>query len=175
MSLDTRSLAVRRTRPTDCHRVGRRLRPWDRIECSMNGLDGTDHMLELLWRAQETHDPVWSIVDRLDRAVGVGGVRTYHPRMGLVWLLGTPELEEDPRAFFALSRFQFDRVTRGFDRLDNVLPRDRHGARRWLTWLGFEFEPAIVHHSGLEVLPFRWVRPGVSAVVGPACVGGPAL
>lgn len=156
------AFTLRPARPGDAGAVGAALRTWDLIECAMNGAHPVDHLAAAIARGAVRGDPVWTVLAGA-APVAIGGVTAYARRMGYAWLLGTAALDAAPRALVALSRARFGVVTRGFDRLDNVIPADRTASKVWLSALGFEFGPAFVHVSGVSVLPFRWLRPGSAA------------
>lgn len=76
------------------------------------------------------------------------------PRVGYVWLLATDDVNEFKTAFLRLSRKWFDRVTRDYDIVGNVVDERNTRHIQWLEWVGVKFLRTHKHFGHLG-LPFR--------------------
>ena len=72
---------------------------------------------------------------------------------GTPWLLGTPEIQDHPRAFLSASRRWVQLKMRDFTILENFVDVRHTRAVRWLGWLGFTLEDPKPY--GLDNLPFH--------------------
>lgn len=61
-------------------------------------------------------------------------------RSGIVWLLGTDDIEHHAKIFCALCRKELDAMMERADRVENFVWRENKVSIRWLKWLGFEFK-----------------------------------
>lgn len=76
---------------------------------------------------------------------------------GLVWLIGTDDIEAHTRAFLMASRAEVALLLEAYSRLFNLIDADNTVSIRWLKWLGFSFFPAIPL-NGWPFLPFEVKR-----------------
>lgn len=77
---------------------------------------------------------------------------------GAPWLLATDAIDaiEVRRAFIRHGREELRRLTEGFHHLWNIVHRDNGVARRWLRFMGFEFQdPQEYRMSGEPFVRFE--------------------
>lgn len=146
---------VRTPQVTDVPAIVSAMRPWDLVECAMHAVSPEDYLLSEVLHGYNT----LTLVDGDGAPVAIGGVTPYAFRQGRIWMLGTEAIEAQPRAFQCAARRYVHLALSGFDRLDNFVPAQRRGIIKWLVGLGFSIGEPYRHVSGLEVVPFSWVRP----------------
>lgn len=82
-----------------------------------------------------------------------------NPRVGVPWLLGSPELGHDPRWLVKTGREWVAKWVKQFDVLYNECFASNAPSIRWLKALGFQFAVnPTVHEDGTEWVSF--VHPG---------------
>jgi len=139
-------LSFRPSSPTDALRVASRARPIDRRE--WEGLDNDDLPLaDKLWTGIRDARACWTALEE-DRPVAVWGV-TPHPqqaRVGVVWMICTPELLKYRRLILLYGRRYTKKMAALFPLLVNVVHRDNHVSIDWLQRVGYavEFEPVYL-------------------------------
>lgn len=69
----------------------------------------------------------------------------------IVWLLGSDDILTIRRQFLRESRQWLKVISRGYDRLYNVVHKDNSVHLRWLQWLGFYFGEPIPQ---TDLIPF---------------------
>lgn len=62
---------------------------------------------------------------------------------GNAWLIGTNSILTNRRSFLVASRPEVHRLMKRYRSLSNWVDSHNRLALRWLSWLGFEIEPAI--------------------------------
>lgn len=72
---------------------------------------------------------------------------------GVPWLLGTKFLDKYASIFLKNCRAQVDEMMANYDRLENYVDERNTAAKKWLKWLGFEFDEPVPY--GPFNLPFR--------------------
>ena len=72
---------------------------------------------------------------------------------GIPWLLGTDAIEHHPVTFLRRCRDALADMSRDFLVLRNLVDARNRLSIRWLGWLGFTIEPAVLH--GPDRLPFH--------------------
>jgi hypothetical protein len=79
------------------------------------------------------------ISDKIDRAVGIFGVRPAEPlsRIGVIWLLGTDGLNNIKKFFLSISKPIIGEMSKGYDVLINYVDARYIKTLRWLRWCGF--------------------------------------
>ena len=78
---------------------------------------------------------------------------SYLSATGVPWMVATPALETHWRAFLRRCRPELEQMSVGFRTLRNHVDARNRVAIRWLTWLGFDIEPARPY--GPHKLPFH--------------------
>lgn len=73
--------------------------------------------------------------------------------VGRPWMVGTRHLDAHPFVFLRRCRGYIREMREGFDRLENHVDARNERAIEWLTWLGFEMDPAA-EKVGPFGLPF---------------------
>jgi len=61
-------------------------------------------------------------------------------RTGIIWLLGTDDIELHAKAFCELCRQELAAMMKRAERVENFVWAENKVSIRWLKWLGFEFE-----------------------------------
>lgn len=75
-------------------------------------------------------------------------------RVGVPWLLATPDLFRDKRGFLTISKFFSDILDDGYDRLENWIYQENRTVRRWLAFYGAQFADKPVLFNGVPFLKF---------------------
>ena len=60
---------------------------------------------------------------------------------GVIWLVGTEDIEKHPVAFYRHSKKIFPFLKAGYPLLENFVHVNNTLSLRWLQWLGFTIEP----------------------------------
>ena len=60
---------------------------------------------------------------------------------GVIWLVGTDDIEKHPVAFYRHSKKIFPFLKAGYPLLENFVHVNNTLSLRWLQWLGFTIEP----------------------------------
>lgn len=128
---------VEPSRAQDVHDILKAgLRPADalEVECA-----GGNPACSLITGLAYSHECLSIVVD--GRAVAMMGASPMPgcPKLGVVWLLGTRDLDKIKVPFIRGSRQVLDRIAEPFDVLANCVHQDNHLHIRWLSWLGFKF------------------------------------
>jgi hypothetical protein len=158
-------LTVRLADPADAIDLAPRLRPWDLVECLAGGIEPAT---ALMTPFANEHGPWTYAFEQDGRLIGIGGV-TPIPLLfdpadieaghgGAIWFLGSEEIDHAGLGFMVLSRAWVRRALAEFPILVNMVPERCTATIRWLKWLGFDTEPAIVHLRGIRFVQFRMDR-----------------
>ena len=62
---------------------------------------------------------------------------------GVIWLVGTDEINKHPVAFYRTSRRIFRTLCNGYPKLENYVDARNIPYLRWLQWLGFDISPPV--------------------------------
>lgn len=62
---------------------------------------------------------------------------------GVIWLVGTDEINKHPVAFYRTSRRIFRKLSNGYPKLENYVEARKIPYLRWLQWLGFDISPPV--------------------------------
>lgn len=62
---------------------------------------------------------------------------------GVIWLVGTDEINKHPVAFYRTSRRIFRKLSNGYPKLENYVEARNIPYLRWLQWLGFDISPPV--------------------------------
>lgn len=129
------------------------LREQDRVECIAGGCadihaaitEGVAHSL-LCWTG---------LVD--ERVACIFGVRpiTFLGEIGVPWMLGTPLVADNARAFIRNSRPYIAQMLRAYPHLLNYVHAPNHQAVGWLKRMGFKVGDAVTAPSGELFHPFE--------------------
>lgn len=132
----------------------RRLRPADLVELEAHGETNTLVALLRAVRRSEKSYTVW--LDDLPAAIFGVGRSPQDASVGVVWLLGTPEIETIKIQFLRESRKWLEEMSQGYDLLTNVVHEDNQLHIRWLKWLGMSFirhQPPFVEFVKICAFP----------------------
>lgn len=107
-------------------------------------------------------NPCYTLVDRENVPVAMCGVAegTYN-NSGIIWLLGTKGIEENPMTFLRHSKSVIDGlfVTTGHDFFYNYTYVKNELHHKWLRWLGFKFIRTItLPTTGKDFIEFVKLR-----------------
>jgi len=162
-------LSVRLADPMDAAYLGPRLRPWDMVECFAGA--NLDPVTMLMRPFSDGFGPLtWTLEDS-GEPIAMGGLYPFpHDPGAAIWLLGTEGLDRGGLALLALSRPWVAWALESYSPLCNMVPARAEGTIRWLRWVGFDIDPAIVHFRGVRFLHFRMDR-----VDGPNSAPAPRL
>lgn len=150
-----RRLTVRPARISDIHFVAANIRPADRAEIAAS--TGEPPLKELAGGYVESRPCLTIALSDTDEPVAMFGVVPVegqdYPRVGVIWLLGTPAINSHVQQFLRESRARLADVCAGYDIVGNFID-DRNALHiAWLKWLGFKL---IKNHPqyGAEQRPF---------------------
>lgn len=76
---------------------------------------------------------------------GVARSSLLSPDWGRPWLVGTPLLEQNERAFLRRNKAYISEMISLFPKLENWVDMRNEKAVRWLAWLGFRIHDAEPH------------------------------
>lgn len=148
-------LIVRPARASDIRFIAANIRPADRAEIKAS--TGQPPLKELARGFVESRPCLTAAEEDGDEPVAMFGVvpvdACEYPRVGAIWLLGTPAINDHVTQFLRESRRRLDEVCRGYTIVGNVID-DRNSLHvTWLRWLGFKL---IKNHPeyGVEGRPF---------------------
>ena len=96
---------------------------------------------EVLKTSVETSLWAVALLDSAGRVICVGGLGLSPHGVGVPWLLGTDLIAKNRWGFLELSRQLVDLMLIQTGSLFNCCDRRNIAARRWLSWLGFDFLP----------------------------------
>jgi len=117
-----------------------RLRPEDALEISLTSEDSLEKTL--LDSLEQSTECFAAEVDGL--VIAMGGFRLLPGRIGIPWMVGSPEIEEYPVSMVAAGRVAVDRWASQCDVMANVTHKDNVVHHRWLRHIGFTFLPEEV-------------------------------
>ena len=142
------------TESRDAVRMAPWLREADRLELKAHGQKDSYKALVASVRASDKCYTVW--ID--EEPAAIFGVATIDvdPRVGSIWLLGTPKIETIKIQFLRESRRWLEDVSQGYDLLTNVVHQDNDLHIRWLRWLGMSFlnhQPPFVEFAKVCASP----------------------
>jgi len=143
-------LTVRPTEWDDVGPVARGMRYADRLEVDANGHTPVDALLAGVAHSK----PCLTVLHKGTPAAIFGTVPTKEMGLdvGVVWLLGTEDMQMFSRPFLRHSRDWLDRLSEGYDFLTNRVDARNEVHIRWLKWLGFTF--IAEEQVGAYRLPF---------------------
>lgn len=135
--------------PAHVARIANRMRSMDRLEVSACGHTPKGALRSGL-RASSL---AWTIMRDGEPVAMLGVVpESVIDRTGLVWMLGTTEIDGAARAFVSMARPVLDWMRDEYPRLFNICAVENVKAIRLLRWLGFAFDDEVVYVGGV---PFR--------------------
>lgn len=127
-------LTVRPAAPEDADDLAPRLRTSDIEELRVTS-GQSPH--EALSRSIELSDAPFTFIDAYGQPHAITGAAGLDDGSGCIWLLGSDWLEQNPRAFAALTRDTYRCVSERYTHVWNLVDARRADTRRWLRWLGF--------------------------------------
>lgn len=134
----------------DAISLATRLRPEDALEITLTSEDPIEKaLIESLKLSTECFA---AEVDGL--VIAMGGFRLLPGRIGIPWMVGSPEIEDHPVSMVAAGRVAVDRWASQCDVMANVSHQDNVVHHRWLVHIGFTFMPEVVP-VGPQRAPFR--------------------
>lgn len=131
-----------------------RLRPFDVIECRMNGFAPLAGLLAGL------DAEAWTAVDQDGAVVAMFGCRPADdvPGYAVPWMLAAPEIEQHGRALLREGRARVAGWLERYERLVNGVHPDNVRTIRWLERIGFVVdEPQAI--DDMTIRPFVAGRP----------------
>lgn len=148
------SITFRPATDDDALHVGENLRESDRLELSRGG---NDDPLKSPLKSLHKSLIAWTMV-REGRAIAVFGVAPFkgHETTGIVWLLGTPELERAAKSLVMGGRYYVGLMSRLFPHLCNAVDVENSSTRRWLRALGFvEGDDVTINDNPFLLVHYR--------------------
>lgn len=147
---------IRPSRSRDAAELAPRLREADLAE--IKATSGEDP-LKVLEDGIACSDPSYAVVDGEDRAFALFGVVPDHQvdYAGLVWLLGSDDIEKYSFFFLRNSRLWVENLHHRFKILWNYVDASNEVHIRWLKWCGFTFS-RLIEKYGVEQRPFYEVK-----------------
>lgn len=145
--------------PAEIAELVAHLRPQDRAECIAGGCDDIHEAI----REGVAHS-LLSWTGRVDGQVAcIFGVRpvTFLGREGVPWMLGTPLVAANARAFIRNSRPYIAQMLRAYPHLMNYVHAPNHQAIGWLKRMGFTLGEAVTAPTGELFHPFEMRAPHV--------------
>jgi hypothetical protein len=151
---------VTRTTAADTRELAASLRDADRLELEST----SDRPVEktLLFGAL-TSDPCLTLRTHEGALLGILGVVPDGAGVGVVWMAGTPLIEENRVSFLRGGRDVLAHLDRRYDVLHNAVDARNEVHIRWLRWLGFSFLRTVdnVGPRGITVIEFARIKPSV--------------
>jgi hypothetical protein len=144
---------VRRATLEDAETVAARIRPADRDECmAATGLPPELVLPQYVREGRECYAAGLKLDDRAEILFGVDPVYG-HDRIGIIWLVSTPRIEEQPVEFVVMTKNLLEEFHKDFDVLTNFMDERNERHIRWLKWMGFKFLRRVEKY-GAESRPF---------------------
>jgi hypothetical protein len=140
-------------RPSDIWAVVADLRDADMAE--ITALVGEDGVFGAVVASAQTSTEAWTLVAD-DQPIAVFGVAPADmPAVGIPWMVGTPGVLRNRRAFMRLCKVYIPKMLALFPTLVNVVDARNLRAIAWLKHAGFSFgSPAPFGMEGLPFYPF---------------------
>lgn len=146
--------AIRPATDEDCAELAATLRASDLEEMRAVGVASP---LEALLEALAISDAsyAWRVDGRMAAAWGVAAVSA-DPRIGSIWMLGSPLVDVHQRYFLRrICRPMLKQLLGFYPVLVNAVDARSLVSLRWLAWMGFEVSEPVLY--GAENRPFRFV------------------
>lgn len=133
--------------------LGPRLRQADCDEVKAgSGMEAEDVLILAVAHAKRAD--AWFRDDRLIAISGISG-SLIDPAVGVVWMLGSDEVDEFPKQLLKGQRQYVRDLLQGHDMLLNFVDNRNIKAHKWLRWLGFQLgDPRPFGAAGLLFRPF---------------------
>jgi hypothetical protein len=128
--------SVRLAGTSDVADLEGRLRAADLVELKAHGVTAE----QALRLGLHSSRPCYAI-EYQGRCIAMFGVNPdpLDQTMGLVWLLGSDEIQDIGRQFLRESSSWLQRISQDYELLTNVVHEDNHLHHKWLRFLGFAF------------------------------------
>lgn len=139
---------VTKTDPMELHHVAFFMRDEDVEECKAGGKEP----LAALYQGFEA-GPTWTLWTPSDEPAAILGVHdTDSDGYGMIWLLGTHDIEEYPMTFLKHSKPVLDELFQGYNCLYNYSYYKNEVHHKWLRWLGF----TLAERQGDWIPFYKW-------------------
>lgn len=102
-------------------------------------------------------DMCWIALHDLE-PVAIFGVAPTVPLSGMVWMVGTPKMDELGRKVLRVTRPYLDRMHERYAVLWNHIDARNSKSMRWLEWCGFRLIEALPDHGPERRLFFTFAR-----------------
>jgi hypothetical protein len=119
--------------------VARQMRQADLMEIQAVG---TSSPYQALWNGYHYSQPNGYTLMFDDKPVamfGVGPKEDGDNRVGVIWLLGTDDITENPIHFLRISRKFLPTLMEPYDMVCNIVDARNKVHIKWMKWLGFKF------------------------------------
>ncbi|MFY0576309.1 hypothetical protein ACN28S_19855 [Cystobacter fuscus] len=150
-------LTVRPARPTDAALLAPRLREADLLEIAAVT---TEKPVELLERSIRCSVPCHAVLDEQGLLLALFGAAPdgRKPEAGLVWLLGSDELEKHAVTFLRQGLYWIERLHEHYSVLGNWIDARNEVHIRWLRWCGFQLIHRDESHGVQQRSFYEFVR-----------------
>lgn len=138
----------------DCHDLAPRLRPEDALELRLSsGKEPLQVLLDSFAFSSECF-----VAEEDGLVIAIGGFGTFlhgekKTKVGVPWMVGSPEMMRHPVTMVAAGRVAVDRWDSQCECMCNLTHQDNTAHHRWLHHIGFEFMPDVVP-TGPTKAPF---------------------
>ena len=152
-------LKIRATESQDCYDIVDHLRKADIRECWAHGQEPLNALLESYALSRETFTVLFK--DKPVLMFGCGEAPTDFPqsvdyKVGWIWLMGTDEVRKFTRRFLRESKRWLGYFGAQYDCLTNMVDIRNTEHIRWLDWMGFTINQAVITHNDHSF--YRFVR-----------------
>lgn len=148
-------ISIRRATEDDCHRIAPLLRADDVRELEASG---SEPLKALLSGLKLSYEPLVG-EDEHGKPLGMFGLcPSPDPLVGIIWLLGTDEIEKHPIAFLRRSREWLQDFHRKHPVLMNCVDERNRLHMKWLRWNGFTFIRRLHSPGGVPFIEFVRLR-----------------
>lgn len=150
------SIRFRKATEEDAKFIAEFLRECDREE--LEAMDDSSFEDSILFAMSLPGETAVLTVD--DVPAAIFGVAESSPEVGHPWLLGTPELDRNPRVLLTEARTVVQNMMQQYKYLENYIYEGSTKNRRWVRWLGFnEDAPQPFGEKGKKFCKFHWRQP----------------
>ena len=142
-------LTVVDAHPLDAIYLGPRLRKPDQIEVKVTGKTPEEAINDGF---TNPNAKIYTGVDKNSTPVFIfGSVRCPHDEnAGVVWMLGSDELDKNARSFLKISKQWIDEISKDYNYVYNLVHKDNTKSIRWLKWSGFTVDTSRTYNKDGE-------------------------
>jgi hypothetical protein len=141
-------LGFRYSHPDDVEAVSSNLRESDLTEFQL--IHGKDVDPQAVILEGASIGPSFTLLKDKDPIAVFGCVDIEETHMGVIWLVGTPEIEKVSIEFLRVSKPVLEQMTAHCSQVFNFVWSGNTVHLRWLRWLGFDVQS---HFDGLPEAP----------------------